>query len=92
MWLEGDPQGVDRCVCVTEVSSGATRTRKSKFTAEVNARAEEKSQFVSLTLRVMGSTLVSGWAGGCGTLFGSFHTQAVLRSLKFNFNLPLVGS
>lgn len=83
MRLERDPQEVDHRVCVTEVSSVATRSSKSKFTAEVNARAEEKRQFVSLTLRVMGSTLVPWWAGGGCTSSCSFHTRAVLHFLKF---------
>lgn len=52
MRLEKDPQEVDHCVSVTEVSRLATRSSKSKFTAEVNGRPEIKRQCVSLTLRI----------------------------------------
>lgn len=92
MRLEEDPQEADHRVCVTEVSRLATRSSKSKFAAEGNARAKEKKQFVSLSLRAMWSALVPWWAGGGWASFSSFHTQAVLRFLKFNVRLSLVGS
>lgn len=85
MRLEKDSQEVDHCVSVTEVSRLATRSSKSKFTAEVNGRAEIKRQCVSLTRRIMWSMLVPWWAGGGCISFYSFHTQAVLHFLNFNF-------
>jgi len=66
MRLEKDPQEVDHCLCVTEVSSVATRS-KSKFTAEVNARAKEKKQFVSLNAQ--GNGVHSCSMAGRGLLY-----------------------